>query len=280
MLSQRTFLLLALIFGGLLSLSYAQKNAAEEKKEAERIRNAEQAFNKAKDQFQAAEKKFQAALKEHRAAEQRVIKAKSAIDRARDAAEEKLEDSTGLPKAVKKYEAAKKAFAEAAAPLRAEFQRSSAYQAAKAAADEATAAKENLRNEVGLEGGELTQRIGELNKLIRAPEELEQAAVLQNPAAKKAHEQMLDAQKEAAAIREKIKDRIDNEAGVKKAQAEIQDAIRDEQQAERAAGAARSAAVKEQQQALQAQRHLADARAADKRDDANDKKKGKGNKKK
>ncbi len=280
MLRTRPILLLALIFGGLLSLTHAQKNPAEEKKEAERIRNAEQAFNKAKDQFQAAEKKFKAALQAHRAAEQRVVKAKSAIDRARDAAEEKLEDSTGLPRAVKAYEAAKKAFAEAAAPIRTQFQQSSAFEAAKAKAEEALTARENLRNEVGLEGGELTQRIGELNKLIRAPEELEQAAVMQNSAAKKAYEKMLDAQKDAAAIREKIKDRIDNEAGVKKAQAEIADALKDEQQAERAAAAARSAAVKEQQQAIQAQKHLADARAADKRDDANDKKKKKGNKKK
>lgn len=274
MLSQRTFLLLALIFVGLISLTHAQKNAAEEKKEAERIKQAEQTFNKAKDQFQAAEKKFKAAVQAHRAAEQRVVKAKSAIDRARDAAEEKLEESTGLPRAVKAYETAKKAFAEAAAPLRTQFQQSSAFQEAKAKAEEALAARENLRNEVVLEGGALTQRIGELNKLIHAPEALEQAAVMQNSGAKKAYEKMLDAQKEAAAIREKIKDRIDNEAGVKKAQAEIQDAMRDEQQAERAAASARSAAVKEQQQALQAQKHLADARAADKRDDANDKKKG------
>jgi len=280
MLSQRTFFLLVLIFVGLISLTHAQKNAAEEKKEAERINQAQQNFNKAKDQFQAAEKKFKAALQDHRKAEQRVTKAKSAIDKARDTAEEKLEDSTGLPKAIKAYEASKKAFAETAAPIRAQFQQSSAYQAAKAKADEAAAAKENLRNEVGLEGGELTQRIGELHKLIRAPEELEQAAVMQNSDAKKAYEKMLEAQKDAAAIREKIKDRIDNEPGVKKAQAEIQDAMKDEQQAERSAAAARSAAVKEQQQALQAQRHLNDVKAADKRDDAKDNKKGKGNKKK
>jgi len=269
----RTISTFALLLCGLVSLGYAQKNAAEEKKEAERIKQAEQAFNKAKDQFQAAEKKFKAAAQDHRAAEARVTKAKAAIDRARDAAEEKLEDSTGLPKAIKAYEAAKKHFAEIAAPLRAEFQRSPAYQTAKAAADQALADKENLRNEVGLMGGELTQRIGELNKLIHAPEELEQAAVLQNTAAKKAYEKMLDAQKDAAAIREKIKDRIDNEPGVKKAMAEIADAMREEQAAERAAAAARSAAVKEQHQAQAAQKHLADARAADKRDDAQDNKK-------
>jgi hypothetical protein len=269
----RIILLVALLFGGLISLTHAQKNAAEEKKEAERIKQAEQAFNKAKDQFQAAEKKFKAAAQAHRAAEQRVLKAKSAIDGARDAAEEKLEDSTGLPQAVKAYEAAKKSFAEIAAPLRTEFQSSPAYAAAKAKADEATAEKENLRNEVGLTGGDLTQRIGELHKLIHAPEELEQAAVMQNTAAKKAHEKMLDTQKEAAAIREKIKDRIDNEPGVKKAQAEIADALRGEQAAEREAIAARNTAVREQQQALAAQKHLAAARAANKRDDAQDKKK-------
>lgn len=274
----RLILFSMLILGSSLTLGFAQKNAAEEKKEAERIRNAEQAFNKAKSDFNAAEKKFKAAAQEWKAAEVRVTKAKAAIDRARDAAEEKLEDSTGLPKAIKTYEAAKKSFAEIAAPLRSEFQRSAAYTTAKAQAEEALAAKENLRNEVGLVGGELTQRIGELNKLIHAPEELEQAAVLQNVAAKKAYEHMLQAQKDAAAIRERIKDRIDNEPGVKKAQAEIADAMRDEQAAERAAGAARAAAVKEQQQALQAQKHLNDVRAADRKDDANDKKKKNNNK--
>lgn len=274
----RLILFSMLILGCSLTLGFAQKNAAEEKKEAERIRNAEQAFNKAKSDFNAAEKKFKAAAQEWKAAEVRVTKAKAAIDRARDAAEEKLEDSTGLPKAIKTYEAAKKSFAEIATPLRSEFQRSAAYTAAKAQAEEALAAKENLRNEVGLVGGELTQRIGELNKLIHAPEELEQAAVLQNVAAKKAYEHMLQAQKDAAAIRERIKDRIDNEPGVKKAQAEIADAMRDEQAAERAAGAARAAAVKEQQQALQAQKHLNDVKAADRKDDANDKKKKNNNK--
>lgn len=275
----RTFSIAALLFSLLVSLGYAQKNAAEEKKEAERIKQAEQAFNKAKSEFSAAEKKFKAAVQDHRAAEQRVTKAKSAIDRARDAAEDKLEDSTGLPKAVKAYDAAKQEFAKISAPLRAEFQRSSAYAAAKAKADEATTDKENLRNEVGLVGGELTQRIGELHKLIHAPEELEQAAVMQNTGAKKAYEQMIQAQKDAAAIREKIKDRIDNEPNVKKAQAEIADAMKDEQAAERAAGAARSAALREQQQALAAQKHLADAKAADKRDDAQDKKKNNNKKK-
>ncbi len=269
----RTIITFDLLLCGLVSLGYAQKNAAEEKKEAERIKQAEQAFNKAKSEFSAAEKKFKAAAQEWKAAEVRVTKAKVAIDRARDAAEEKLEDSTGLPKAIKAYEAAKKHFAEVAAPLRTEFQRSPAYQTAKAAADQALADKENLRNEVGLMGGELTQRIGELNKLIQAPEELEQAASCKTLPPRKRTKKMLDAQKDAAAIREKIKDRIDNEPGVKKAMAEIADAMREEQSAERAAAAARSAAVKEQQQALAAQKHLADARAADKRDDAQDNKK-------
>lgn len=274
----RTILLFTLLLCGFVSLGYAQKNAAEEKKEAERIKQAEQALNKAKSEFSAAEKKFKAAAQDWKAAEVRVTKAKAAIDRVRDAAEEKLEDSTGLPKAIKAYDAAKKSFAEVAAPLRAEFQRSTAYMAAKAQADEALAAKENLRNEVGLVGGELTQRIGELNKLIHAPEDLEQAAVLQNTAAKKAYDKMLDAQKDAAAIREKIKDRIDNEPGVKKAMAEIQDAIKDEQAAERAAGAARAAAVREQQQVAQAQKHVNDAKLADRKDDANDNKKKNNNK--
>ena len=103
--------------------------------------------------------------------------------------------------------------------------------------------------------------------------------MVENSAGKKAYEQMLAAQKEAAAIREKIKDRIDNEPNVKKAQAEITDALKDEQQAERAAGSARSAALKEQQQVAQAQKHLNDAKAADRRDDAQDKKKNSNKKK-
>ncbi len=278
----RILMLTALIFGSWFTLANAQKNPAEEKKEAERIKQAEQALNKARSEFSGAEKKFKTAAQVWKAAEVRVTKAKAAIDRARDAAEEKLEDSTGLPKAVKAYEAAKKAFAETAAPLRTEFQRSAGYTAAKAQADEALAAKEDLRNEVGLQGGELTQRISELNKLIHAPEELEQATVMQNTAAKKAYDKMLEAQKDAAAIREKIKDRIDNEPGVKKAVAEIADAIKDEQAAERAAGAARSAALREQQQVAQAQKHLNDAKSADRKDDANDKNKdkNKNNKKK
>lgn len=277
----RTFLLLALLFGGLISLAQAQKNAAEEKREAERIKNAEQALNKAKSEFSAAEKKFKAALQEHRAAEQRVSKAKAAIDRARDAAEEKLEDSTGLPKATKAYEAAKQNFAKVAAPIRVDFKLTPEYLVAKTKSEEAFAERDHLRNVVGgLEGGELTQRIGELNKLIRAPDELEQAAVMQNTTARKAYEQMLQAQKDAAAIREKIKDRIDNEPNVKRAQAEIADAIRDEQATERAAGAARTAALKEQQQAAQAQKQLNDAKAADRRDDAQDNKKKNNNKKK
>lgn len=279
MIRKRTFLVLMLIFGGLMSLGHAQKNAAEEKKEAERIKQAEQAFTKAKAQFSAAENKFKAATKDWKEAEQRVIKSKAAIDRARAAAEDKLEDSTGLPKAVRAYEAAKKEFADISTPLRAEFQRSAAYTAAKAAADQALADRENLRNEVGLEGSELTQRIGELNKLIHAPQELEQAAIMQNTAAKKAYDKMIESQKEAAAIRDKIKDRIDNEPGVKKAQAEIADSIKDEQAAERAAAAARSAAGKEKNQALQAQKHLADVKAADRKDDANDNKKKNNNNK-
>ena len=88
-------------------MTYAQKNAAEEKKEAEKIKNAEQAFAKAKNEFTAASKKFTAAAKEWKAAELRVVKDKANIDRARAAAEEKLEDSTGLPKAIRDYEAAK-----------------------------------------------------------------------------------------------------------------------------------------------------------------------------
>ena len=119
----------------------------------------------------------------------------------------------------------------------------------------------------------MTQRIGELNQLVRGPAEMEQSEVLKDAAAKQAYELMLKTQKDAAAIREKIKDRIDNEPNVKKAVAELQAAIKDEQVAERAAGAARSAALKEQQQAASAQKHLNDAKLADRRDDAKDKSK-------
>jgi hypothetical protein len=276
----RLLFLSVLILGSWISLGHAQKNAAEEKREAEKIKAAEQALNKARSEFTAAEKKFKAAAQDWHAAEQRVVKAKSGIDRVRTTAEDKLEDSTGLPKAVKAYEAAKQEFAKVSAPIRAEFQRSAVYRTAKAKAEEAARDKENLRNEVGLQGGELTQRLGELNKLIHAPEELEQAAVLQNKAAKQSYEQMQQAQKDAAAIREKIKDRIDNEPNVKRAMAEIADSIRDEQAAERAAGAVRAVALREQQQVNTAQKHLNDAKAADRRDDANDKKKNNNNKKK
>ncbi len=278
MFQSRTAVLFALILGGCISLGHAQKNAAEEKKEAERIKQAEQAFNKAKSEFSAAEKKFKAAFNDWKAAEQRVTKAKLAITRARADTEVNLEDSTGLPGAVKAYETAKKRFAEISAPLRTQFQQSPAYSEAKSQAEKALSDRENLRNETGLQGGDLTQRIGELNKLIHAPEELEQAAVLQNTSANQAYEQMIQSQKAAAVIREKIKDRIDNEPLVKNAQAEIQDAIRDEQAAQRSAGAARSAALKEYQQAAQAQKHLNDAKLADRRDDAKDKNKNNKNK--
>ena len=278
MLSMRTIFLFTLFLVACVSLSHAQKNPAEEKREAERIKQAEQALNKARSEFSAAEKKFKTAVQAWHAAEQRVTKAKAGIDRARAAAEDQLEASTGLPQAIKAYEAAKQEFTKSAVPLRAEFQQSAAYLAAKAKAEEAAAEKEKLRNEVGLQGGELTQRLGELNRLIHSPQDLELAAVLQNAAAKTAYEQMQLAQKEAAALREKIKDRLDNEPNVKRAVAEIADAVRDEQAAERAAGSARAAALREQQQVAAAQKHLNDAKAADRRDDANDKKKN--NKKK
>src|SRR5687768_773580 len=137
----RKICFLALLFSGLISLGHAQKNPAEEKKEAERIKQAEQALNKARSEFSGAEKKFKAAAQDWKAAEQRVVKAKAGIDRVRAAAEDKLEDSTGLPKAIKAYEAAKQEFAKLAAPLRAEFQRSAAYQTAQAKAAEALLAK-------------------------------------------------------------------------------------------------------------------------------------------
>jgi colicin import membrane protein len=263
-----------------MSALQAQKNAAEEKREAEKIREAEQALNKAKQELQGIEKKFSEAAKRVNTTDQVADKAKAAISKVREQVENKLEDSTGLPKALRAVETSKRELDQLAAPILAKLHQTPAYQAAVASAETAKTEKAALIESAELDDQALNEALKALNVKMKQPEALEQAAIQADSSAKLAADKLQQAQKEAANIREKVRDRIDNDPELKKAVKHLHDSQAEYQEALRGANVARAAVMRERQQVAAAANRVAAAKAADRKDDQQDKSKNNKGKKK
>ncbi|MGC4003234.1 MAG: hypothetical protein QM811_08905 [Pirellulales bacterium] len=271
--NRRSLRLVGAFVAMIMAYGVASADQAEEKREAARIKQAEQASTKAKQSANDADQAFKLAVRNARSAEDRRDAASKAIQRTRDEAERALGESTGLPAAIRDVAAADAEFERIAAPIRARVRKSDEYLRAQEAATVARAERERLTADVELDDAALAALITETGKLLRRPDELETAAINADPTVAAQRKTLEAAQRRAAELRAKVKSQIDDAPGLKRAVAELRDAEQDLNAKRTEATKRRAVALAQRTQAQQAANHLADVKSADRRDDANDNKK-------
>jgi hypothetical protein len=242
-------------------------NQQDERRENQRVKQAQQALDEAQE-------KHKEAAREVTAASQKLTKVEAekrqAIDKAQEVRrqlEQQQEVRLGLPGLLKEQEAAQKIFDAAAAPVLAALKASQAYATAvadaKAAHAELQAARrENPSTSVGSDS--------DLSGLVRRtlkPAELEQAALVANPAAQGARGELAKVQERIQAAREKIRSAVERDAALRGALEDLKqrNAAADKAKAELARSRERLAAAAGK--VSQEREQLARAAAADRRDD-------------
>jgi hypothetical protein len=265
---------LLLVTSPTLADNKSNKNQ-QERKDDQRVKEAQQAVETARKQLNAAEKRLREALQQADQADTRQDRAKIAVQKAKERAESQLEGAAGIRAAIDRMKAAEGALATASEPIVKGLRETQAFQAAERAAQAAKERLPQLRLDVTLDDAERETEFANLNKVLQAPRQLEQAAIDADATCRARKAELQAAQAEVAKLREAVRDKLEQQPEVKQALEELAGAGRDLAQAQRKASAARQDLSQERRELASKQQAVDRAKAADKRNDKNNKPKKK-----
>ena len=251
------------------SLAYAQGKAdrKDEKRENERVNDAKQELQKAQHEVAASVKAFRVQNIELQRAAGVLRSNQLAYSQAREAAEERLADSSGLPEAIRKMRGLRDEIATLSKPILEQLHKSDKWKVASKQASAAQQIREQLLTDESRTEADLGAQLTELENQIAAPESVDSAAIDADPKIKRLkvdYHQALDA---IADLRRKIdSSKIDADPEVKSHRSKLEASER-ELAAQRKALATLNVKVANMQSALiAANRKLQQAQAADQND--------------
>ncbi len=242
-------------------------NKPREKQDNQRIQNAQKALDGARQQASAAEKRLREAQQQFTQADSRLDKAKVVVQKAKEAAESKLEDSTGIKQAIDQMKAAQANFDQAAEPVLAKLQAQHEYQQASRAAEMARVHLKTIGSDDTLSDAVQEAEISAINKTLQLPRQLELAACESDSRCKQAQAKLMAAQEKVAQLREKVRDRIEQHPEVRSGLKTLDGATTEFAQAKTQVTAAQQQLLKERRELATKQQQLEQAKAADKRND-------------
>lgn len=258
------------------SLSNAQSKAdrKDEKRENERVNDAKQDLQKSQRELSAAVKAFRAESADVRRDEGALRLSQTKYSQAREAAEERLADSSGLPEAIRKMRAVRDEIETLSKPVLEQLHRTDKWKAASKQAKEAQLARASLLADDTRTDDEMTNQLAELEKQFAAPDALDATAIETDPKIKQLKVDFGKTLDAIAELRRKIdSSKIDADPEVKSLKGKVESSERD-LAAQRKSLAGLNAKVANAQSALvAANRKLQQAQAADQKDSNKPKKK-------
>jgi chromosome segregation ATPase len=272
----RTFVVLTIFAVGPCPCVFAQSKAdrKDEKRENERVNDAKQDLQKAQRELGAAVKAYRVQGIELQRTDAMLHPLQVAYSQAREAAEERLADSTGLPAAIRKMRGLREEIVSLSTPILEQVKKTDKWKAASKQANDAQQARDKLLADESRTDDELATQLIELDKQIAAPASLAAAAIDADPKVsqlKSDYQHALDA---IADLRRKIdSSKIDADPEVKSRKSKVQ-ALEREIAIHRNSLAKLNAKVANMQSAVVgANRKLQQAQAADQKDSNKPKKK-------
>ncbi len=254
-------------------VAFAQNNSAQERKDDQKVKDAQQALSKAKDKLNAEQKELNKAADHLRkmGGEQRT--AEVAAGKEREEARKRAEDSPQIRQALADHDKAKAEFEKLSAPLLKALHATPEHQTLVAAADQARGELRGVAVDQKLTPQQKTARLAELNRILNAPNEAEHAALAKDAAAAAAQMKMRSAEKKITETRER--NRVDLEKDWKYARAlkSLQEANNDMKKAESDLNHHKQEVTKQQREVASKQQNVDQAQRADRQNDNKKKKK-------
>jgi predicted nucleic acid-binding Zn-ribbon protein len=239
-------------------------NARDERKENQRVANAEKALAEVKKDLSAIQKNLKQELTQQNKDEDSLVALRKKVRQAREDAEDRLGESVGIPAALKKVRLARTELDMASAEVLAKLAMTSEWKQANAKAAEAKEQKKSLLENLELDAQDRLQTMSKLTETIARLAEIEQQAISKDPKANKANAALNGAQSELEIVRKKLpRDKIDADTQVVQIEKEISKREKSIRDLDSAITKLRNEASKVQKRMVQAQSSLKNARAAD-----------------
>lgn len=221
-----------------------QPSAASSKKQQDR-----KDVDEAREKFKQEEQQLDAMRREQRDAETALRAATTNLKKVRDQVQLRLERELKLTQALAAEAGAQKSFDDTKRPVLEKLQSKPEYQASLRAAEQARARMKDLRQDLGRTEDERARLLSRETLLTLEPGKLEHAAYDTDPKTKDAHDKLLESQQNVAALREKVKEAVENDSDVTAAQKSLD-------QAQETAQAAKTGVEKQERQVEQAKHQL------------------------
>ena len=272
----RLFSSLMLVLGlGILfqpNAVFAQKNPAQEQKDDQKIRDAENALKTAKSKLDDAQKDLKTAGDKANKADREHDAALAVVKKARLAAQEKQDEAPAIRDALAAQERAKAAYDKLVEPLLEKLHAAAEYRTVATAAETARNRLRTIRSE-GLPPAQMEAEVTVLNRTITEPSKLDQATIEKDSAAAAAREKLLAAQNKVGELRKDARELVEKDPQLRKAVAEVEKAEKEHKQALAHLADKRRDVANHQRDVQAKQQGVENAKQADRKNDNPPKKK-------
>lgn len=248
------------------AFGFAQKNPAQEQRDDQRIRDAENALRTAKSKLDEANKDLKSAIDKENKTEREHQAELAAVKKARAAAQEKQDEAPALRDAEGVFSRAKAAYDKVVEPILEKLHATDDYRQAIAAAEAARNRLRTIRTE-GLVQAELDIEVGILNKTINEPAKLDQAAIEKDAAAAAAKEKLMAAQAKLGELKKDARELVDKDPALRKAIMEVEKAEKEHKQALAQVADKRRDVANHQRDVQAKQNNVEQAKQADRKND-------------
>lgn len=197
----------ALAFLCASSFALAQNNGnnrREEKRENERVRNAEQDVSHARKRISELQNELRSQLRKFDSVQDKVVQSKVELRDARDAAESELGAKLGIPECLANIKEKRKVYDELCKPVIDSLHESPEWRRLESEATSAKQSLASLREDVELSDEERASKVKELNDIVFRTFSAENQAINLNPNCVMAKKDLDDASQRLQEIRKKL----------------------------------------------------------------------------
>lgn len=270
MARQWVSLVMALSICGLTSSTvWAQKNNRNkqaEKRENERVAAAQKDVRKQQEDLNEVQQKLRGLMRNTGGLEANQVKARNHLVETREKVADQMAKSLGIEAALERLKVAKAELAAFSQPLIEQLHQSTAWIAAKKAAEQAKTEIEKLRENADLTEEDQKQKLDQLTKVLLHPNELDKQAVANKPEGKRLNDKVTDALSAIEKIRRAVPDeKVEADSEVVQAKKALEKAEQEIRKHAQSVSSERSQLAKAQQQLQQARLKLQQAQAADRK---------------
>lgn len=248
MMLVRALLSLSLSFLMMHGTVYAQRNnsnSRDEKRENQRVREAEKEVGEARKKLSDAQRLVKDRLKVLEQSNAKIIEARRKYRDAEELAEEQFGKALGIPEAMAEVKALRKELDRLSEPVLARLHESKEWVVLSSTLEQRRKERDELLENSELDEPARTSKLAELSELFSKPVEMEEEAIQGVPECKSLADKLKSSVTDLDLLRKKIsRDQVESHPKVKEAVKKIEQLTAENQRLEKEFASARSTANK------------------------------------